>query len=205
MPDPAPMTTILSKLVRTHKHKVRLLNKYNAVDRACKKVISKLIPEKYYKSISSQIIGFKKVTSLQILTHLITEYAEMEDDDIQEIDQKMKEQISGETIFEEFIEKIEWNKEAVAVQNLYTPAQISLWRTQTSKNAGYIKMIFGNSPENRGLRRPGATSKLTSLERLKKHKYHPGLQIPRGMQPMCNPHKPMRRCSPRCSRTTPWS
>ena len=57
----------------------------------------------------------------------------------------MKESISGETIFEEFIEKIEWNKEAVAVQNLYTPAQISLWRTQTSKNAGYIKMIAGKS------------------------------------------------------------
>ena len=36
----------------------------------------------------------------------------------------MKEPISGEIIFEDFIEKIEWNQEAVAVQNPYTPAQI---------------------------------------------------------------------------------
>ena len=79
------------------------------VDRACKKFISQLIPEKYYKSLSSRIIGFEKVTCLQILTHLITEYTELEDGDIQEIYRRMKEPISGETIFEEFIEKIEWN------------------------------------------------------------------------------------------------
>ena len=36
----------------------------------------------------------------------------------------MKELISGETLFEEFVEKIEWNQEAVTVQNLYYPAQI---------------------------------------------------------------------------------
>ena len=89
----------------------------------CKKVISNFIPEKYYKSLSSQIIGFAKVTSLQVLTHLITEYTELEDDDIQLIDHKMKEPISGENIFEYFI-RIEWNQEAVAVQSPYTPDQI---------------------------------------------------------------------------------
>ena len=36
----------------------------------------------------------------------------------------MKETISGETIFEHFIEQIEWNPEAVLVQNPYTPAYI---------------------------------------------------------------------------------
>ena len=44
MPDPAPTARILSELVRTHKHEVRLFNEYHAVDRACKKFISKLIP-----------------------------------------------------------------------------------------------------------------------------------------------------------------
>ena len=48
----------------------------------------------------------------------------MEDDDIQEIDLKIKEPISGETIFEEFINQIQWNQEAVTVQNPYTPAHI---------------------------------------------------------------------------------
>ena len=36
----------------------------------------------------------------------------------------MREPISGETLFEEFVEKIEWNQEAVAVQNPYSTAQI---------------------------------------------------------------------------------
>ena len=78
-----------------------------------------MIPEKYYKSLSSRIIDFAKVTCLQISTHLITEYAELEDDDIQEIDRRMKEPISGKIIFEEFIEKNEWNKEEVAVGAKY--------------------------------------------------------------------------------------
>ena len=113
MPDPTPTAAILYELVRTHKHEVRLFNKYHAVDHACKKFISKLIPGKDYNPLSSRIIGFVKVTSLQILTHVITYYAELEDEDVQDINPKMKEPISGETIFEEFVEKIEWNKEAV--------------------------------------------------------------------------------------------
>ena len=115
MPDPAPTAEILSDLVRTHKHEVQLFNEYHAVDRACKKVIYKLIPENFYKSLSSHIIGFTKVTSLEILTHLISEYAELQEENIQEIDRKIKEPISGETLFEESVEQIEWNQEVVAV------------------------------------------------------------------------------------------
>ena len=43
---------------------------------------------------------------------------------MQDIDWEMKEPISGETIFEDFVDKIEWNQEAVALQNQYSPAQI---------------------------------------------------------------------------------
>ena len=43
MPDPDLTSAILSKLVRTHKHRVCLFNEYHEVDRACKKFISKLI------------------------------------------------------------------------------------------------------------------------------------------------------------------
>ena len=64
MSDPAPTATILSELVRTHKHEVCLSKKYHAVNCACCKVISKLIPEKYYKSISSRIIVFAKFITL---------------------------------------------------------------------------------------------------------------------------------------------
>ena len=79
MPDPASTAAILSKLVITHKHGVCLFNKYHAVDLACKKVIRKLIPEKLYNSLSSRIISFAKFASLEILTHLVTEYAKLEE------------------------------------------------------------------------------------------------------------------------------
>ena len=115
MPDPTPSAAILSELVRTHKHKFRLFNKYHAVYCVCKKVISKLVLEKYYNSLSSRIIGFAKVTSLQFLTHLITKCVELEDEEVKEINRKMKRHISGEILFEVFVEKIEWNQEAVEV------------------------------------------------------------------------------------------
>ena len=56
---------------------------------AIKRVIQRLIPAKLYKSLSSRLIGFSKVTSLAILTHLITKYAELDDDTIQDIDKNM--------------------------------------------------------------------------------------------------------------------
>ena len=79
MPNPDPTNTIFSELIRTHKNEVCLFNDYHTANRACKKVISKLIPEKIYKYLSSRIIGFAKITSLEILTHLITKYAELEE------------------------------------------------------------------------------------------------------------------------------
>ena len=107
MPDPTPTVAILSELVWTHKHEVSLFNEYHVVNRACKKIISTFIPEKYYKSLSNRIIGISKVTSPQILTHRVIEYSELEEEDIPEIDQKMKDPISVETIFEDFSEQIE--------------------------------------------------------------------------------------------------
>ena len=118
----APTATIFSKFIRTHKNKVRLFNKYYAVDSECKKVIRKLTKENFYKSLSSRIIGFAKVTSLEILSHLITEYAELEEEGVHDINRKMKDPISGKILFEEFVEQIEWNQEAVAVKNSYSPA-----------------------------------------------------------------------------------
>ena len=104
MPDPAPTAKILSKLVGTHKHKICLFNEYYAVYCVCKKVIRKLILENFYKCLSSCIIGFAKVTSLEILTNLITEYAELEEKDVHDIDQIMKKPISGKTLLQELIE-----------------------------------------------------------------------------------------------------
>ena len=78
IPNPTPTAAIFLEPVRTHKHDACLLNLYHKFDCACKKVVRKWIPEKYYNSLSSLIIGLAKVTSLQIFTHLITNYAELE-------------------------------------------------------------------------------------------------------------------------------
>ena len=82
IPTPAPSAAALSIIVWDHKNNVCVFNEYNAVDQACKQVTHKLIPEKLYKSLASRLIGFSKITCLQILTHLITEYAELNDDAI---------------------------------------------------------------------------------------------------------------------------
>ena len=82
--------------------------------------------------------------------------------------------------------------------------RLSLWHTQTYKSAGYTKIIVENGLKNQGLRKPGSTSSLTLLEPSRRHKDHQELRTPKDMQWTCTPHKPMRRFSPRCSRTTSW-
>ena len=113
IPTPPPSAVVLAELVRAHKNRMKEFQEYNAMDKAIKRVISKLIPEKFYKSLASRLIGFSKITGLEILTHLITEYEELDDEAIQIIDKNMKTPINGETLFEDFIEQIEWNQEAV--------------------------------------------------------------------------------------------
>ena len=61
----------------------------------------------------------------------------------------MKEPISGETLFEEFVEQNECNQEALAVQNLYTPAQIVSTAYANIENLGYINMIVKNGPDTK--------------------------------------------------------
>jgi len=136
LPDPPPTAVVLAELVREHKNKIKKFREYNAMDRACKQVISKLIPEKFYKSLASRLIGFSKITCLKILTHLITEYTKLDDDAIQLINKNMKTLINGETLFKDFIEQIEWNQEAVAVQNPYTPEQILSMAVNNVKKSG---------------------------------------------------------------------
>ena len=86
----------------------------------------------------------------------------------------MKEPISGETIFEEFVEILSGIKKQLQCKIRMHLLRFSPLRTQTSKNGGYINIIVGNGPENQGLRKPGATSRLTSKERSRKPKDNPG-------------------------------
>ena len=103
------------------------------VDNAVKRVIQRLIPERFYKSLASRLIGFSKVTSLAIIAHLITKYTKLNDDTIQNIDKNMETSINGETLVEEFVEYIECNQETVMVQNPYTPKQMVLMAIDNEK------------------------------------------------------------------------
>ena len=54
----------------------------------------------------------------------------------------MKEPISGETLFEDFVKQIEWNQEAVAVKNMYSPAQIVSMAYANIKKFGLYQDYF---------------------------------------------------------------
>ena len=106
--------------MRDHKNDIHVFNEYHAVDKAIKRVIQRLIPENFYKSLASRLIEFSKVTSLAILIHLITEYAELDDDTIQDINKNMKTSITKETLSEGFVEQIERNQKLWRY-NILTP------------------------------------------------------------------------------------
>ena len=72
MPNQAPTAAIFPNSSE-HTSTKFFSFKYHAVDCLCRKFIIKLIPEKFYQSLSSSTVGFTKVTSLEILTQIITE------------------------------------------------------------------------------------------------------------------------------------
>ena len=124
LPDPAPTSAVIGTLTRAHKENLRLFNEYNSVDKSCKKILFSLIPEAYYRSFKNKYTGFSAVSCLTILTHLWTTYGILQDYEVQDNDQMMKQPITAETLFEDFIEQIEVAVEAVASQVPYTDQQI---------------------------------------------------------------------------------
>ena len=59
---------------------------------------------------------------LTILTHLWTNYGELQDYKVQENDQRTKAPITDETLFEDLVQQIEVAVDAVASQVPYTAA-----------------------------------------------------------------------------------
>ena len=64
------------------------------------------------------------MSCLTILTHLWTIYGTLKDYEVQENDEMMKQPITSETLFEDFVEQIEFLVDAVLTQVPYTPEQI---------------------------------------------------------------------------------
>lgn len=137
MPDPPPTAAVIGVITREHTEALRVFNEYKNVDKACKKVITNIIPEIYYKTLKNRYTGYTSSSTLQILTHLWTEYGEISEDDVHTNDSALKREITGETHFEELVAQVEDHQEAVAVQNPYTAAQILSIAYNLVKDTGF--------------------------------------------------------------------
>ena len=137
IPNPPPSAAVIGVLTREHSEQLRVFTKYHNVDKACKKVITNLIPEIYYKTLKNRYTGFSGNSTLEILTHLWTTYGELSEDDARLNDLALKHKISGETHFESLVAQVEDHVEAVAVPNPYIPAQILLIAFNLVKDTGY--------------------------------------------------------------------
>ena len=122
--DPPPTASIIVIQTRAHAKELRIFNEYYNVEIACKKIIFTLIPKEYYRSFKNKHTGFETVFCLIILTHLWMTYGTLQDFEVQENDEMMKQLIIAETLFEDSVEQIEVSVDAVATQVLYTPEQV---------------------------------------------------------------------------------
>ena len=86
----------ISVLKTNHAKLLRIWRLHNAVEKSCKKMISVLIPECFYRTLKNRYTQFENVTTLTILTHLLTEYGQLSDQAVQDNDVLMKTDISGE-------------------------------------------------------------------------------------------------------------
>ena len=86
----------ISVLKTNHDGFLRIWRLHNEVEKSCKKMISVLIPECFYRTLKNRYTQFENVTTLTILTHLLTEYGQLSDQAVQDNDVLMKTDISGE-------------------------------------------------------------------------------------------------------------
>ena len=61
----------------------------------------------FYPTLKKKYTGYVNSTYLDIYNHLIEEYGELPDEEIQENDTLIKWEITGKTRFEEFMQQIE--------------------------------------------------------------------------------------------------
>ena len=132
----APSAAVIGTLTRQRKENMRVFNEYYSVDKACKKFLFTLIPEAYFWSFKNKYTGYANIKCLDILTHLWTTYGVLQDFEVQENDLRMKQPITAETLFEDFVEQIETAVDAVATQVPYTRQQIVSIAFTTVENTG---------------------------------------------------------------------
>ena len=115
---------------------MQVFNEYYSADKACKKILFTIITEAYFRSFKNKYTGYANVKWLDILTHLWTTYGVLQDFEVQENDLGMKQPITAETLFEEFVEQIETAVDVVATQVPYTRQQIVSISFTSVENVG---------------------------------------------------------------------
>ena len=103
----APAAAVISALTREHAENLRVWKTYIDTDKVFKQKLLSLVPEVYYRTLKKKYTAYAGVTCLTLLTHLHIEYRILTSQDIDEIDQRMNNQISGDTEFEAFVQQIE--------------------------------------------------------------------------------------------------
>ena len=96
--NPGPIAVIpqsvtgpqLSVLKTNHDKLLCIWRLHNAVEKACKKVISVLLPECFYHTLKNRYTQFTNITTLTILTHLLTEHDQLSDQAVQDNDSSWK-------------------------------------------------------------------------------------------------------------------
>ena len=121
---PTPAAAVISYLTQEHTENLHVWKTYTETDKACKQKHLSIVPQVYYHTLKKKYTAYAGVTCLTLLTHLRSKYGRLTIQDIDEIDKRMKSQISGETEFEAFVQQIEEGQEAVALQNPHTNIQI---------------------------------------------------------------------------------
>jgi hypothetical protein len=67
-----PAATI-AEMTRLHREATQLYRNYHNVDQAIKKLIIESFDDTYLNALSDEILGYANCTSLQLLTHLLTQ------------------------------------------------------------------------------------------------------------------------------------
>jgi hypothetical protein len=66
---------VIAELTRLHRETTQVYRTYHNVDQAIKKLILEAFDDAYINSLSDEVVGYAKCTSLDLLTYLLTFYA----------------------------------------------------------------------------------------------------------------------------------
>jgi hypothetical protein len=69
------MAAVIVETSRLHKEAKNVYRAYHNVDQAIKKLIIESFDDAYLNALSDEIVGYANCTSLELLTHLLTQYA----------------------------------------------------------------------------------------------------------------------------------